>query len=109
VICNPNNPTGYLYSYEEMQQLRDIIRKHNLYLFSDEAYREFCYEGKQISAMHLEGVDDNVIIMDTISKRYSACGGRIGAFITKNKTVLGCGDEICTGKIEPTKFCTDRR
>jgi aspartate aminotransferase len=87
VICNPNNPTGYLYSYEEMEQLQsDIILKYNLYLFSDEAYREFCYEGQQVSAMHLKGVDDNVIIMDTISKRYSACGGRIGAFITKNKT-----------------------
>jgi aspartate aminotransferase len=85
MICNPNNPTGYLYTDAEMQQLKALILKHNLFLFSDEAYREFCYEGKQISAMHLQGVDDNVIIMDTISKRYSACGGRIGAFITKNK------------------------
>jgi aspartate aminotransferase len=87
VICNPNNPTGYSYSRQEMEQLRDLIKKHNLYLFSDEAYREFTYEEKQVSAMHLEGVDDNVIIMDTISKRYSACGGRIGAFVTKNKAV----------------------
>lgn len=104
VICNPNNPTGYLYSYEEMQQLRDIIRKHDLYLFSDEAYREFCYEGKQISAMHLEGVDDNVIIMDTISKRYSACGGRIGAFITKNKTVLDAVMKFAQARLSPPSF-----
>ncbi|MES2328624.1 MAG: pyridoxal phosphate-dependent aminotransferase [Bacteroidota bacterium] len=104
VICNPNNPTGYLYSYEEMQQLRDIIRKHDLYLFSDEAYREFCYEGKQISAMHLEGVDENVIIMDTISKRYSACGGRIGAFITKNKTVLDAVMKFAQARLSPPSF-----
>jgi len=74
IICNPNNPTGYLYSKEEMEQLKAIILKYNLYLFSDEAYREFCYEGKQISALHLTGIDENVVIMDTISKRYSACG-----------------------------------
>src|SRR6478735_1118329 len=104
VICNPNNPTGYLYSYEEMQQLKAIILKHNLYLFSDEAYREFCYEGKQISAMHLEGVDDNVIIMDTISKRYSACGGRIGAFITKNKTVLDAVMKFAQARLSPPSF-----
>jgi aspartate aminotransferase len=104
VICNPNNPTGYLYSYEEMQQLRDIVRRHNLYLFSDEAYREFCYEGKQISAMHLEGVDDNVIIMDTISKRYSACGGRIGALITKNKTVLDAVMKFAQARLSPPSF-----
>lgn len=104
VICNPNNPTGYLYSYEEMQQLRDIIRQHNLYLFSDEAYREFCYEGKQISAMHLEGVDDNVIIMDTISKRYSACGGRIGALITKNQQVLDAVMKFAQARLSPPSF-----
>ncbi|NCI51491.1 pyridoxal phosphate-dependent aminotransferase [Sediminibacterium roseum] len=104
VICNPNNPTGYLYSYEEMQQLRDIIRRHNLYLFSDEAYREFCYEGKQISAMHLEGVDDNVIIMDTISKRYSACGGRIGALITKNQMVLDAVMKFAQARLSPPSF-----
>jgi aspartate aminotransferase len=104
VICNPNNPTGYLYSYEEMQQLRDIISRYNLYLFSDEAYREFCYEGKQISAMHLEGVDDNVIVMDTISKRYSACGGRIGAFITKNKTLLDAVMKFAQARLSPPSF-----
>lgn len=104
VICNPNNPTGYLYSNEEMQQLKQIILKHNLYLFSDEAYREFCYEGKQISAMHLEGVDEHVIIMDTISKRYSACGGRIGAFITKNKTVLDAVMKFAQARLSPPSF-----
>jgi aspartate aminotransferase len=104
VICNPNNPTGYLYSNEEMQQLKEIILKYNLYLFSDEAYREFCYEGKQVSAMHLQGVDENVIIMDTISKRYSACGGRIGAFITKNKTLLDAVMKFAQARLSPPSF-----
>ena len=104
VICNPNNPTGYLYTDAEMQQLKALILKHNLYLFSDEAYREFCYEGKQISAMHLQGVDENVIIMDTISKRYSACGGRIGAFITKNKTVLDAVMKFAQARLSPPSF-----
>jgi aspartate aminotransferase len=104
VICNPNNPTGYLYSPEEMQQLKAIILKHNLYLFSDEAYREFCYEGKQFSAGHLSGVDDHVIIMDTISKRYSACGGRIGAFVTKNKTVLEAAMKFAQARLSPPSF-----
>ena len=104
VICNPNNPTGYLYSYDEMQQLKAIILKYNLYLFSDEAYREFCYEGKQISAMHLEGVDEHVVIMDTISKRYSACGGRIGAFITKNKTLLDAVMKFAQARLSPPSF-----
>lgn len=104
VICNPNNPTGYLYSEEEMQQLKDIILRHNLYLFSDEAYREFCYEGKQFSAGHLKGVDDHVIIMDTISKRYSACGGRIGAFVTKNKAVLDAAMKFAQARLSPPSF-----
>lgn len=104
VICNPNNPTGYLYSEAEMQQLKELILKHNLFLFSDEAYREFCYEGKQVSAMHLTGVDDNVIIMDTISKRYSACGGRIGAFITKNKALLDAVMKFAQARLSPPSF-----
>ncbi|MBV9989161.1 MAG: pyridoxal phosphate-dependent aminotransferase [Chitinophagaceae bacterium] len=104
VICNPNNPTGYLYSNEEMQQLKQLILKYNLYLFSDEAYREFCYEGHQVSAMHLQGVDDNVIIMDTISKRYSACGGRIGAFITKNKMLLDAVMKFAQARLSPPSF-----
>lgn len=104
VICNPNNPTGYLYSEAEMQQLKEIIVKHSLYLFSDEAYREFCYEGKQFSAGHLTGVDDHVIIMDTISKRYSACGGRIGAFVTKNKSVLDAAMKFAQARLSPPSF-----
>lgn len=104
VICNPNNPTGYLYSKDEMEQLKALIIKYNLYLFSDEAYREFCYGGKQVSAMHLTDVDDNVIIMDTISKRYSACGGRIGAFVTKNKQVLDSVMKFAQARLSPPSF-----
>ena len=104
VICNPNNPTGYLYSAAEMEQLKSIILKYNLYLFSDEAYREFCYEGTQISALHLTGVDEHVVIMDTISKRYSACGGRIGAFITKNQALLDATMKFAQARLSPPSF-----
>ncbi len=104
VICNPNNPTGYLYSRDEMEQLKALIIKYNLYLFSDEAYREFCYGGEQVSAMHLTGVDDNVIIMDTISKRYSACGGRIGALVTKNQQVLAAVMKFAQARLSPPSF-----
>src|SRR5690606_1744891 len=85
-ICNPNNPTGYLYSREELEALKELCLKHDLYLFSDEAYREFCYDGREfISPMQLEGLEQNVVVFDTVSKRYSACGARIGCIITKNK------------------------
>ncbi len=104
VICNPNNPTGYLYTEAEMLALKQLIIKHDLYLFSDEAYREFCYEGKQISAMHLTGVDDNVVLMDTISKRYSACGGRIGALVTKNKSLLDAVMKFAQARLSPPSF-----
>ncbi len=104
VICNPNNPTGYLYSAAEMEILKQIIIKHNLYLFADEAYREFCYEGTHTSAMHLSGVDDHVVLMDTISKRYSACGGRIGAFVTKNKELLGAAMKLAQARLSPPSF-----
>ena len=104
VICNPNNPTGYLYTAAEMEQLKEIIVKYGLFLFSDEAYREFCYEGKQVSAMHLKGIDDNVVLMDTISKRYSACGGRIGAFITKNQSVLDAAMKFAQARLSPPSF-----
>lgn len=104
VICNPNNPTGYLYSREEMEQLKELILKHRLYLFSDEAYREFCYSGEQVSAMHLTGVDEHVVIMDTISKRYSACGGRIGAFVTKNQQVLDAVMKFAQARLSPPSF-----
>jgi aspartate aminotransferase len=101
VVCNPNNPTGYLYSKEEMETLKSIILKHNLYLFADEAYREFCYEGTHFSAMHLNGVDDHVVLMDTISKRYSCCGGRIGAFITRNKELLDTVMKFAQARLSP--------
>ena len=104
VICNPNNPTGYLYSKQEMETLKEIITKHNLFLFADEAYREFCYEGEHFSAMHLTGVDDNVILMDTISKRYSACGGRVGALVTKNNEVLQAVMKFAQARLSPPTF-----
>jgi aspartate aminotransferase len=104
VICNPNNPTGYLYSAAEMEVLKQIILKHNLYLFADEAYREFCYTGTHTSAMHLTGVDDNIVLMDTISKRYSACGGRIGAFVTKNKELLNATMKLAQARLSPPSF-----
>lgn len=104
VICNPNNPTGYSYSRAEMEQLKALIKKHDLYLFSDEAYREFTYEEKQVSAMHLDGVDEHVIIMDTISKRYSACGARIGAFVTKNQAVLNATMKFAQARLSPPGF-----
>jgi aspartate aminotransferase len=104
IICNPNNPTGYLYSKQEMETLKDLIIKHNLYLFADEAYREFCYDGTHFSAMHLDGVDDHVLLMDTISKRYSACGGRIGALVTKNKQVLNAVMKFAQARLSPPSF-----
>lgn len=101
VVCNPNNPTGYLYSAAEMETLKQIVLKHNLYLFADEAYREFCYEGTHTSAMHLKGAEQNVVLMDTISKRYSACGGRIGALVTKNAEVLGAAMKFAQARLSP--------
>ena len=104
LICNPNNPTGYLYSRQEMEVLKTIVKKHNLYLFSDEAYREFCYNGEHFSAMQLEGAEDNVILMDTISKRYSACGARIGALVTHNKEVLQTAMKFAQARLSPPEF-----
>lgn len=105
MICNPNNPTGYLYDANEMVVLRDLCLKHNLYLFSDEAYREFCYDGHtHLSAMQLEGLEQHVILMDTISKRYSACGGRIGAFVTKNKAVYDAAMKFAQARLSPPTF-----
>lgn len=89
VICNPGNPTGYLYAKEELEQLRDIVKKHDLFLFADEVYREFCYDGAQpFSVMNLEGIEQNVIMIDSVSKRYSMCGARIGAIISKNTELM---------------------
>lgn len=105
VICNPNNPTGYLYSVEEMEQLRQIIIKHDLYLFSDEVYREFCYDGeKHISAMHLKGIENNVVMFDSVSKRYSECGVRIGALVTKNKDVINTALKFGQARLSPPGF-----
>jgi len=101
VVCNPNNPTGYLYSAEEMEALKTICLKHNLFLFSDEAYREFCYDGDYISALHLTGMDEHVVLMDTVSKRYSACGARLGAFVTKNKAVFAAAMKFAQARLSP--------
>lgn len=101
IICNPNNPTGYLYSREEMEALKNICLKHNLYLFSDEAYREFCYDGEYVSAMHLKGLEEYVVLMDTISKRYSACGARLGALVTKNKSVYDAAMKFAQARLSP--------
>lgn len=105
MICNPNNPTGYLYSMEELEVLKAICLKHDLFLFSDEAYREFCYDGrKHISALSLPGLEEHAILMDTISKRYSACGGRIGAFITRNQQVLDAAMKFAQARLSPPSF-----
>lgn len=105
MICNPNNPTGYLYSEEELKVLRDICIKHDLFLFSDEAYREFCYDGKKhISALEIEGLEQHAILLDTISKRYSACGARIGAFVTKNKAVYESVMKFAQARLSPPTF-----
>lgn len=101
LICNPNNPTGYLYSKEEMEALGSLCLKHDLYLFSDEAYREFSYTGKAMSALELKGLEQQVIVMDTISKRYSACGARIGAFITRNATVYDGAMKFAQARLSP--------
>lgn len=104
LICNPNNPTGSLYSREELMHLRDIVRKHDLFLFSDEVYREFCYGEEHFSAMELEGIDENVILIDSVSKRYSMCGVRIGALITRNKEVLNAALKFGQARLCPPEL-----
>ena len=100
--CNPNNPTGYLYTRREMNQIRDMVKKHDLYLFSDEVYREYIYTGSPyISACHLEGIEQNVVLIDSVSKRYSECGIRIGALITKNKEVRKAVMKFCQARLSP--------
>lgn len=102
IICNPSNPTGYLYSKEELLLLKEIVKKHDLFLFSDEAYREFCYDGSEhFSAMNLEGIENNVIMLDSVSKRYSECGVRIGALITKNKEVISSALKFAQARLSP--------
>ena len=102
LICNPNNPTGYLYTRSEMNQIRDIVKKHDLYLFSDEVYREFIYTGSPyISACHLEGIEQNVVLIDSVSKRYSECGIRIGALVTKNAELRKTVMKFCQARLSP--------
>ncbi|MCK9155190.1 MAG: pyridoxal phosphate-dependent aminotransferase [Paludibacteraceae bacterium] len=102
LICNPNNPTGYLYTQTEMNKIRDLVKKYDLYLFSDEVYREFCYTGAPyISAFHLKGIEDNVVLFDSVSKRYNECGIRIGALVTKNEAVRKCVMKFCQARLSP--------
>ena len=102
LICNPNNPTGYLYSRAEMNQIRDIVKKHDLYLFSDEVYREFIYTGSPyISALNLDGIENNVVLVDSVSKRYSECGIRIGALVTRNADVRRAVMKFCQARLSP--------
>jgi Aspartate/tyrosine/aromatic aminotransferase len=101
-ICNPNNPTGYLYSRQELEALRDLCLKHDLFLLSDEAYREFCYDGREfVSPMHLEGLEQHVVVLDTVSKRYSACGARLGCLITKNKELWSAALKFAQARLSP--------
>lgn len=105
LICNPNNPTGYLYSLDEMNRLRDLVLKHDLYLFSDEVYREFCYDGEShISALHLEGIEKNVVMFDSVSKRYSECGLRIGCMITRNEAIISNALKYGQARLSPPTF-----
>lgn len=105
IICNPNNPTGYLYSKEELEVLREIVLKYDLFLFSDEVYREFCYDGKEhFSVMHLKGLENNVVLIDSVSKRYSACGFRIGAMISKNKELMATALKFAQARLSPPTF-----
>jgi aspartate aminotransferase len=102
VICNPGNPTGYLYSKEELEKLAEVIKKHDLFLFSDEVYREFCYEGAvPFSTMNLPGIDENVIMIDSVSKRYSMCGARIGTLVTRNKDVMAAALKFGQARLSP--------
>jgi len=105
MICNPGNPTGYLYTKAELEALRDLVKKHDLFLLSDEVYREFCYDGKEyVSVMHLEGIENNVVLLDSISKRYSACGARIGAMISKNKEIMTAALKFAQARLSPPSY-----
>ncbi len=104
-ICNPNNPTGYLYTREEMEQLRDVVSRHKLFLFSDEVYRDFCYNGyPHISVMHLEGIEDNAVMIDSVSKRYSECGLRIGMLVTRNRAIIETALKFAQSRLSPPLF-----
>ena len=102
LICNPNNPTGYLYSQDELLQLKEIVKRHDLFLFADEVYREFCYDGKEhFSILQIPGLEENAVVVDSISKRYSACGARIGALVTRNKSVLEAALKFAQARLSP--------
>lgn len=105
MICNPNNPTGYLYTKEELMKVAEIVKKHDLFLFADEVYREFCYDGNEhFSVMQLEGIEQNVILLDSVSKRYSACGARIGTLISHNKEVITAAMRMAMARLSPPSF-----
>ena len=105
LICNPGNPTGYLYSKEELEQLRDLVKKYDLYLFADEVYREFCYDGAEpFSVMNLKGIDNNIVLVDSVSKRYSMCGARIGALISRNKELISTALKFAQARLSPPTF-----
>jgi aspartate aminotransferase len=105
MICNPGNPTGYLYSRSELEALRDLVKKYDLFLLSDEVYREFCYDGKEyVSVMQLSGIENNTILLDSISKRYSACGARIGTLISKNKDVMAAALKFAQARLSPPSY-----
>ena len=105
LICNPGNPTGYLYSKEELETLRDIVKKHDLFLFADEVYREFCYDGAQhYSCLNLEGIENNVVLVDSVSKRYSMCGARVGALISRNKEFMSMALKFGQARLSPPTF-----
>jgi len=105
MICNPNNPTGYLYSQEELEVIKEIVKKYDLYLFADEVYREFCYDGRShFSAMKLDGIEENVILVDSVSKRYSMCGARVGTLISKNKQVMETALKYAQARLSPPTF-----
>ena len=105
LICNPGNPTGYLYSNEELERLRDLVKKHDLFLFADEVYREFCYDGnKHISVLNLDGLEDNAVVIDSTSKRYSMCGIRVGCIVSKNKEVISTALKFAQARLSPPTF-----
>ena len=105
LICNPGNPTGYLYSKDELETLRDIVKKHDLFLFADEVYREFCYDGnKHLSILNLDGIEDNAVVIDSTSKRYSMCGIRVGCIVSKNKEVISTALKFAQARLSPPTF-----
>ena len=105
LICNPGNPTGYLYSKDELETLRDIVKKHDLFLFADEVYREFCYDGnKHLSILNLDGLEDNAVVIDSTSKRYSMCGIRVGCIVSKNKEVISTALKFAQARLSPPTF-----